>query len=507
MNLNHIRFLNSGIIFGAGMKIWFFAQMTVFASSQMFPSLGLAFEITTHQQITEKAIEMIEPALNAYLIDNLNLTGGLYSSVNGLTPKEWMIEGSHFEDESIRPGNHFHDPIRNSGLGGFDSAIDWSLSPIGSQFPEGAYSWNDAREYYFKALTSPTKAERDENWGKTFRALGQIMHLIQDMASPAHVRNDAHLSYFGIGNVDGLHDYMERQSVASYLGGGMIGPDRPILEQAGATRPEPFSNLFDANQYSGTNPDATLGGHAGLSEYANANFFSDDTIPFQPFFNFPSYNHPNLSEVIPAISPFPAGQSYVTLLRLGSPSDPHARIAKYTGNQALAKFTLAHLQYDLIGQLQLDDAVYDAYSSHLIPRAVGYSAAVLKYFFRGTSPIGFTQYCFQPGFQSTPPNYAISIDVEISLPDQFQDGGSFYSYVDRPDGQRENMSGFVWESSRLGIPFGMGGGIVGDDLGHPGPLRVTIVYEGKLGPIGAAESNGVVGTTHMITKFIEPCLQ
>ena len=43
------------------------------------------------------------------------------------------------------------------------------------------------------------------------------------------------------------------------------------------------------------------------------------------------------------------------------------------------------------------------------------------------------------------------------------------------------MSGFEWESERLGIPFGMGSGFMGDDWGHPGPQRVTIVYQGKLG--------------------------
>ena len=43
--------------------------------------------------------------------------------------------------------------------------------------------------------------------------------------------------------------------------------------------------------------------------------------------------------------------------------------------------------------------------------------------------------------------------------------------------------------------------------GHPGPQRVTIVYQGKLGPDGASEPRGVVGTTHKITNFFEPCLQ
>lgn len=446
-----------------------------------------AFEVSTHRQLAEKAIEVMESELNTYLVVNLGLEGGLNTSFNGMTARAWMIEGSNFEDDFPRFNNHFHDPMSNDGLGGvFNSAIDWSLQAIGEQ----KYSWNDAREYYFKALTSPTKAERDENWGKTFRALGQIMHLIQDMASPAHVRNDAHLSYFGIGNVDGLHDYMERQSVASYLGGGMVGPDRSILEQAGATRPEPFSNLFDANQYTVSNPDATLGGYVGLAEYANANFFSDDTIPFQPFFNFPSYNHPNLSEVIPAISPFPSGQSYVALLRLGSPTDPHARIAKYTGNQALAKFTLAHLQYDLIGQLQLDDAVYDAYSSHLIPRAVGYSAAVLEYFFRGDLSILRSEFEVAENVDHSliePGVFEVYVEIPPSL--AFQGTVSFY--YDRIDGERVSLQQQEWDGKN---PFRVLGGSFFQGLAMLEPVRWYVVLDGFMGP-GSQEHRAIVGKT------------
>jgi hypothetical protein len=88
---------------------------------------------------------------------------------------------------------------------------------------------------------------------------------------------------------------MEKQNVATYMGSGS-GPFTPdslqCLEQTRSNSdPEPFSNLFDRNINSlAHNPDATLGSHIGLTEFTNANFFSDDTIPFQPFLNFPGYN-------------------------------------------------------------------------------------------------------------------------------------------------------------------------------------------------------------------------
>ncbi|MCA9470121.1 MAG: hypothetical protein KC643_32375, partial [Nitrospira sp.] len=316
-----------------------------------------AWERITHRELTENVIDVVAPNLNPYLSNSLGLESGLNSTVDGMTVKQWMMEGSDLEDgegmnvSSIsgalsfgRPLNHFHEPIANSGLGHvFLSAVDWSLAPLENQFPGGPFSWNDAREYYFKALTSPTKAERDENWGKTFRTLGQIMHLIQDSANPAHVRDDPHVFR------DGLHDFMARRSVASYTGAGIISPDSSLLEVAGAVREEPFSNLFDRNVYNGSNPEATLGTAVGVTEYANANFFSDDRIAGQ---NSPVPPYPSKAELIPAPAPSP----YLTLSRLGSASFPGARVARFSGNKTLTQFL--NLEFDLLGNLRLDDAVY-----------------------------------------------------------------------------------------------------------------------------------------------------
>lgn len=453
------------------------------------------FEVNTHKQLTDKAIDAVEFNLNGYLTENVGLEGGVYESVSGMTGRQWIVEGSEFEDEGRRPRSHFHDPVYQDGLGGiFDSVIDWSLQPVGMQ----KWSWNDAREYYFKAITSPMKAERDENWSKTFRALGQVMHLIQDMASPAHVRNDPHLSFAGNGDTDGLHDFMEVRDVATYLGFGIFGPDPSMLEQPGALRSEPFSNLFDYNQYVGINPEVTLGEQVGLAEYANANFFSDDRIPGQaniisvlsPFFRL--YDYPSLAELIPA----PSSSSYLTLSRLGSPPFPHARVAKYTGNQALAKFNLGHLNYDLIGNLQLDDVVYDAYATHLIPRAVGYSAAVLDYFFRGNPQVQQSEFLvigqilpgrvcsMMPQFESG------SLSVDIEIPPGLNFDGTITYYYERPGGER------------IKIQEGSGGSIPLNHIPQLTPVRWYAVLEGPMGP-GVQEERAILAKTGKASwKFV-----
>ena len=61
-------------------------------------------------------------------------------------------------------------------------------------------NWNNARAYYYRAVTSSLDVVRQTNFAKTFLAVGQVMHLLEDMAVPAHVRNDfkSHLAFTGI---------------------------------------------------------------------------------------------------------------------------------------------------------------------------------------------------------------------------------------------------------------------------------------------------------------------
>ncbi|WP_342348102.1 hypothetical protein [uncultured Nitrospira sp.] len=393
--------------------------------------------------------------------------------------------GSNKEDDEGRSLNHFHEPIKNKGLelpvlGGI-SAIDWGLNPIGQQ----KWSWNDARDYYFKALTSETKADRDEYWGKTFRALGQVMHLLQDSANPSHVRDDLHPFD------DGLHDYMERKSVGSYIGGGIFSPNPSMLEQGGATRSEPFSNLFDRNVYFGSNPQATLGTDIGVTEYTNANFFTDDTIPGQGSIFNAEIRYPMVTELVPAPIPSP----YLTLPRLGSAAFPGSRAAKLTGNQAVAQFLLTNTNLDLLGQLELDDAIYEAQSQNLIPRAVGYSAAVLSYFFRGELEVIEQTYIVRaqnlggPFCNQTPADDFGLLDVRVANPVELNFRGTGYFYYDGLNGKRVLFGEFTIPQSDNDF--------FQDSINPaeiPNPVSWNLVLEGQAGP-GALEPKAIISKT------------
>ncbi len=119
--------------------------------------------------------------------------------------------------------NHFFDPVNVRALTGFcfnstlDMSPNWVIgtadafaSPVQRQsFYRNHFSVFAAREAMWRALTLRDKnglnialgtttpalaSERLAYWATTFRSVGDVVHLLQDMAQPQHTRNEGHPS-------------------------------------------------------------------------------------------------------------------------------------------------------------------------------------------------------------------------------------------------------------------------------------------------------------------------
>ncbi len=133
------------------------------------------------------------------------------------TIKEWIAKGAELEDEGsdwdaiigrARYVNHFHNPTRLWNVAGLsdlqngESSLGWAQDSTKQDNSIGGdWSWQTIRQLYYVALTGRAfdgtikainEQERNEYFAQTFKGLGHQMHLIQDAAQPAHVRNDAH---------------------------------------------------------------------------------------------------------------------------------------------------------------------------------------------------------------------------------------------------------------------------------------------------------------------------
>ena len=359
----------------------------------MVASFEIVFSLETdsHRLVNLKVAnsKIGEFDFNDFLTKQLGMINGKGESFFGKRIETWLELGGLYEDipwnppfdftpPYLRSVNHYHNPITEKGFSGFlfgvfvsgDSSVKWAQKPLHTQSPGGNYSWYDARDYFYKALITRDITFREKFYAETFRALGQLMHLLQDASAPEHTRDDFHLT--------GYEKWVKANANINAIPAFRV--DKAILNRL--TSDHPIANLFDTNQYDGTDPDGTAESNMGLTEYSNANFFSDDTINSKKF-RYPSINSTTIVE-----------RPYIT--KFGDPYTRQYYLKNCCGetNAGLGYLLSAVDCLDYWRKRDprlsnmakipiLDESVYKDYASLLLPRAVGYSAGLLEYFFRG----------------------------------------------------------------------------------------------------------------------------
>lgn len=363
---------------------------------------------------------------------NLGLNEGLKQKLKGnsatKTIMEWLQEGAYDEDAgsdmdaiwgNARFNNHFHNPLKEWNEAGLndsitivipsippyyytstskgESALKWAQDSLNqnsyaeSKGLKGDQTWQATKGHYYKALTGQKHEDREAEFARTFKGLGHQMHLIQDMAVPAHVRNDAHPEDAKLGR--------------NYLTGDMYfetwakrnNPDinslatKPVypevdLSKAVAGGLSPITQFYDADQYT----ESFVPSRSptwGLSEYTNANFVSDTTIFTERFDKNDRHYFP-----YPRYTDYTSCYEQYEEQYLSS-----NKMRKYwrkkaggCSGEAIEHFVQVEpwFQYAPTWNIQrwalhLDEATIKDYAEKLVPRAVGYSAGLLNYFFRG----------------------------------------------------------------------------------------------------------------------------
>jgi hypothetical protein len=372
-------------------------------------SSARALDERTHVLVNKQAAG--SPDTHTFVRDSLELPKGLDTVVtdpNGTSKPmvDWLGEGGKQEDSPhCRSARHFHDPLQpweTAGLRTFNPLI--TVPCWGFSFPSSNYwaqeanqtiggqaAWQDARRSYLRALTDPVPGHREGAFADTFRILGQQMHLVADASVPEHVRNDPHMLEGVVRTVGttgyGSYEYWvsdqhptpaaERAFIDTYLS-KPFAVDSAILRRPtnDAHAPVAVARLIDTDTYRGlgTGPSVTLSPAIGIAEFANANFFSEDTAAGQ-------YPHPKLDALVRSELPAPKSG----LIRA------YYRKAKDDGEPV--EPVLAECLLDEAAQSEpvriprtygcVDENVWAETARHMLPRAVGYARGVLDHFFRG----------------------------------------------------------------------------------------------------------------------------
>ncbi|SPD75286.1 hypothetical protein PITCH_A510021 [uncultured Desulfobacterium sp.] len=387
------------------------------------------------------------------------------------TALDWVLHGSGAEDEylarkhlvhyynNIRSVNHFYNPFwDNRGIypypddgwghdwnyqrgGLYDDLLElgiWRGKPLMewayngcpetppiSEFTrseDNYFSWVYARKYFYSALSGDsteidgvggvegkinmTEQERGRCFALLFRTLGQLVHLLQDTGMPEHTRNDAHpLSSVNGFELDATkHNFNSPDWVCVIPWQSLVKSDNPVLD------------FFDANR---SGEGYSLVSSTGLAEFSTYNFLTKDSIADNLMYDYCApdcepYGHerhrfftsPRINENLFTLE---QGYRYDTYYYWsGQVIDPLA----ISGTQAfrLAKrrwYNNVLLMYGWRDYTTEDPRIWDGYLNVLIPKCIGYSAALLNYFFRGDMDIKKAKVRLGPGLTIT------GIDCEV----------------------------------------------------------------------------------------------
>lgn len=368
-------------------------------SKQCFP-----LEKETHKALNEHIAKTTVNnfELNSYLGNQLGLRSGIETILNGKEVWKWIRDGGAYEDEPMytRSFNHFHNPLKTWDRAGFkgtfQSSIIWAQDQgaFGSLWG-GNFSWNRVREYFYIGLTGKdfngtlmayTQSEKEKYYSKTFQGIGQIMHLVQDVSVPAHTRNDAHvIAYHYELAVDKFRKNFD-PVFAEAVANPIIFDPAIRAYPSNPLAPIPIASIWDTDRYDPVNPDplVTVGGAIGLSEYTNANFVSEGLLSA----NFRDFPYPRSQDtaIIGKAITSPLGtytRQYYSKNCCGETNSGHGYLLAAVDYLDYWRQKHPLLSAGLPKIPVLDDNVYKDYAALLIPRAVGYSAGLLYYFFRG----------------------------------------------------------------------------------------------------------------------------
>lgn len=382
-----------------------------------------------------------------------------------LSIAQFIRYGACYEDEEhpAKSVSHFYNPQAGGegsnvlGVPIGPNSLEWMLKrDAGPTTFTGVnhYTWMDARNNFYYALTGrdldpqwPITGDvrREAAWGRTFQALGHIVHHLQDMGSPQHVRSDFHCNSvpecreswkakLGAYRPSGYETYFDQQfDVVKALAQTATAPIVFGL-------PREFWNTRTNTDLSTPSVSGHLSPIDGLAAYTSTNFTSAGTDfrgfnlstgspQFAPGFRmaFPqpsgSFNDVNVADLfnpvnLPAVRDAVCGGTTTNCVMrfMGTVADPNARTS------ALSTFSRELLvprdpndatvaTWTGTGTFQQNFFTYSDAVQKLVPTAVSYSAGLINYFFRG--------------------------ELEISLPDE-----GVYGIVDHSVEKDKGVHGF-----------------------------------------------------------------
>lgn len=347
-------------------------------------------------------LRLEESLLPLALRDSLTRHLGELDPVHGYRPDEnlrnragaWLVAGTVLEGMPFtRARHHFLDPVTGRGLrnaadrrfealrlrfldfsdgegalGGIFTGANFDLTGksvlVWARHPDNGYNLRAHFQHRLAALTAATPRERSHHLAMTLITTGALLHLLQQMAVPALVRNDF---------------------VASYL-----APRSNLRMDLASAYETLVRRRYGRSGISPLAPRATLPSHArfddffsnkartGLANQTNAGFFSLGSLP-KPRVMQESDTEASLTNALRQSMPYAApAVGHLHLRRsartgsgyyYGTTENPYLFAYRVTPQGSV--------------DVTMDDRCHEAAAERLVPAAVRHSAGLLAFLLRG----------------------------------------------------------------------------------------------------------------------------
>jgi len=296
----------------------------------------------------------------------------------------WLVAGSVVADSPpALAANHFFDPATGAGLG--DGTVTELGQRLAARFRGGgvarsgvpAPEWLDHpknpmglsgfRAQYSKAVSARTPGERARHLAGALLAAGAIVHVLEDMGSPSHVRNDlaAHLERLGPDDGD-LGSRFERVAALAY---GRLGvPSAAPLAGENGKATRPLRDFFTAKDRS------------GLADRTATSWFSSSTLPRS--IDLGGDVRTDLARRMRAAlrRPAPAPPGSFHALDLAAAGETHGAELRDARGTCLARYRALDNQLTWF----IDDACALEQVSAILPLVTSYAGGMLDALFRGS---------------------------------------------------------------------------------------------------------------------------
>jgi hypothetical protein len=506
---------------------------------------AFAYEVKTHVRLSQKAATCSELSNQEFVsglgLKSLNDEDSIWTEPiddQDDKPAKWILEwikeyedpndkgykstiktligwGAKFEDEATttRPLNHFFDPLDGKPihpcppLSDCYTSPDWSLEDGMPQpnLSNQENSFFDANDYLRYALGLADETDRNLAWGDLFQTIGMVIHHVQDMAQPQHVRNDDHCD----GDADGVNCYVLFHNPSYYEKYTNAHRAALLNTYSCASYPQlDLKRFARARDFWVTASGANL----GMAEFTNHNFVSAGT-------NFRKRGGIVADGEYPQPDPQNGGSGVRTThfdirTLLSDPAFalpgemwfletdvtdgyrnitvPNPRTSAYSlWDNKLERYNVSFLVDRKYRAFNLNRFNFEAGYEFLMPRAIAYSAGLINYFFRGRMKVSKSTYIGGNKIRITVSNTTAEENpggAPFTFTGSGTQAGKFFLYQDQADGTRWELEAVNEEEVSLtsSEKFNAGDKLVLEfqvpanvDFALDKPL--TLVFDGRIG--------------------------